>query len=92
MTDYLSKVRQQPCLICGGAQGDSDAHHLRFMGGRGMGKKAHNKWATPLCRIHHDENHMWGKEIDFWIALSINPVEWCKNFWKEHGNEKALEE
>ena len=79
---YLDVVRQEACLICGGASGDSDAHHLKFMGGRGMGKKADDKWAAPLCRIHHSELHRFGREVEFWTKHSVNVVEWCEKSWK----------
>jgi hypothetical protein len=84
---YLKLVRQESCLVCGGAQGGSDPHHLKFVGGRGMGMKAHDKWAAPLCRIHHDKLHGFGRELDFWIKYKIDVVGWCEDFWKGNGDD-----
>ena len=45
---HLSKVAAIGCIICGGM---AEIHHLRT--GQGMGKKATNYDAIPLCPSHH---------------------------------------
>lgn len=85
--DYLKRVRLEPCLVCQGARGGSDPHHLMIMGGRGTGLRADDRWAVPLCRLHHDELHSMGNEYKFWEKHMIDPVPWCEDFWSEHGEE-----
>jgi len=55
---YLDYVKSLPCAVCG-AQG-SDPHHLIGHGQGKMGGKAHDLFALPLCRTHHDELHRRG--------------------------------
>jgi len=52
---YLKWVKTQPCACCG--QTADDPHHLIGWGQGGMGTKAHDILALPLCRQHHDELH-----------------------------------
>src|SRR6516164_4525683 len=35
----------------------SDAHHLRFMQPRALGRKTSDEFAVPLCRTHHRAAH-----------------------------------
>ncbi len=51
--EYLARVRSLPCLLSGrgGCYGPVEAHHA---GKRpGMGLKAADRTAVPLCRAHH---------------------------------------
>jgi hypothetical protein len=51
---HLEFVASQPCLLCG--RRSSDAHHLRFMQPRTLGRKVSDEFAVPLCRTHHRTN------------------------------------
>ncbi|MFL7890108.1 DUF968 domain-containing protein [Enterobacter pseudoroggenkampii] len=53
--DYLNWVKTQPCECC--QQQSDDPHHLIGWGQGGMGTKAHDIFAIPLCRKHHTELH-----------------------------------
>lgn len=53
--DYLSWVKQQPCVACGHPV--SDAHHVKGYGLSGMGAKASDLTAFPLCRTCHSDLH-----------------------------------
>ena len=44
--DHLRYVTLQPCLLC--ARKPSDAHHLRFVQPRALGRKASDEFAVPL--------------------------------------------
>jgi len=44
--DHLRSVMQQPCLLCG--RKPSDAHHVRFVQPRALGRKASDEFAVPL--------------------------------------------
>jgi hypothetical protein len=47
--DHLRFVMQQRCLLCG--RKPSDAHHIRFVQPRALGRKASDEFAVPLCRV-----------------------------------------
>jgi hypothetical protein len=74
---YLQALRRVPCAVCGALP--SDAAHLRFtnmaVGRRnpGMGMKSHDRFATPLCRAHHTEQHAAGNEAAWWAAHRMDP-------------------
>jgi len=55
---YLNFVRTLPCVITG--QYGVDAHHMIGHGQGGMGLKASDYFAFPLCRELHDELHRHG--------------------------------
>jgi hypothetical protein len=62
--DHLKFVTSQPCLVCG--RTPSDAHHIKFAEQRVMGRKVSDKFAVPICRLHHRELHRRGNERAWW--------------------------
>ena len=57
--DYLIWVSQQPCVVCGYEW--SDAHHAKGNKKQGgMGQKASDLTAFPLCRTCHTDFHDHG--------------------------------
>jgi DNA recombination protein Rad52 len=81
--EHLKYVRTQPCLIC--SRTPSDAHHLRFAQSRGISLKVSDEFTVPLCRVHHDQLHQSGKEIDWWSAMDrdIDPLAIARTLWEE---------
>lgn len=75
---YLAWIRTQPCLVCR-KPGPSDPAHLRSAALRygkphtGLGEKPDDRWAVPLCRKHHEEQHAFGSELAWWAAQGIEP-------------------
>jgi hypothetical protein len=67
---FLDAVRDQACLICGNPI-ETEAHHPRMTAG--MGQKADDDKALPLCGRHHRELHAYGNELEFWASYGINP-------------------
>ena len=47
---HLQRIKEMPCGLCG-ASGPSDAHHIRE--GQGMGQRASDYLAIPLCKDCH---------------------------------------
>jgi len=90
--DHLKFVRTQPCLIC--SRTPSDAHHLRFAQSRGIGLKVSDEFTVPLCRIHHDQLHQSGKEIDWWSAMDrdVDPLAIARGLWEESRSKLAADE
>jgi hypothetical protein len=67
---YLARVRREPCCICGDDT-SVEAHHPRI-GVVGMGRKADDAKAVPLCGRHHRELHTMN-EREFWASYGITP-------------------
>jgi hypothetical protein len=78
--DHLRFVMRQPCLLCG--RKPSDAHHIRFVQPRALGRKASDEFAVPLCRSHHRAVHRAGDEKAWWEQAGIDPVNVARNLWK----------
>jgi hypothetical protein len=78
--DHLRFVMQQPCLLCG--RKPSDAHHIRFVQPRALGRKASDEFAVPLCRSHHRAVHRAGDEKSWWKQAGIDPVNVARKLWK----------
>src|SRR5262245_27045939 len=78
--DHLRFVMQQPCLLCG--RKPSDAHHIRFVQPRALGRKASDEFAVPLCRSHHRAAHRSGDEKAWWKQAGIDPIKIARKLWK----------
>jgi ERF superfamily len=78
--DHLRFVMQQPCLLCG--RKPSDAHHIRFVQPRALGRKASDEFAVPLCRSHHRAVHRAGDEKAWWTQAGIDPIKVARKLWK----------
>jgi ERF superfamily len=79
--DHLRYVMRQPCLLC--ARTPSDAHHLRFVQPRALGRKASDEFAVPLCRIHHRAAHRARNERTWWKATGIDPLKIARKLWQD---------
>jgi ERF superfamily len=78
--DHLRFVMQQPCLLCG--RKPSDAHHIRFVQPRALGRKASDEFAVPLCRSHHRAVHRAGDEKAWWKQAGVDPIKVARKLWK----------
>jgi ERF superfamily protein len=88
--DHLRFVMQQPCLLCG--RRPSDAHHIRFLQPRALGRKASDEFAVPLCRSHHRTVHRAGDEKAWWKQAGIDPIKVARKLWKHtHLDEGRIE-
>jgi hypothetical protein len=77
--DHLRFVVQQPCLLCG--RKPSDAHHIRFVQPRALGRKASDEFAVPLCRSHHRAVHRAGDEKAWWKQAGTDPIKAARQLW-----------
>jgi len=83
---HLAFIKTLRCCICGKPGPDpahirsaSALHGKRETGGQ---EKASDKWVTPLCREHHDEQHNYCEErkgaagtseLLWWASKGIDP-------------------
>jgi hypothetical protein len=79
--DHLRFVAAQPCLVCG--RTPSDAHHIKFAEQRAMGRKVSDKFAVPICRLHHRELHRRGNERVWWQTQGIDPLPIAASLWEK---------
>ncbi len=79
--DHLRFVIKKPCLICG--RTPADAHHLRFVQWRALGRKVSDEFTVPLCRGHHREVHRCGDEAAWWRSAAIDPTAAARALWLE---------
>jgi hypothetical protein len=77
--DHLRFVAAQPCLVCG--RTPSDAHHIKFAEQRALGRKVSDKFAVPICRLHHRELHRRGNERAWWQNQGIEPLVVAATLW-----------
>lgn len=74
---HLKFIRTLHCCICG--KPDPDPAHIRSANAAygkapaGGQQKASDKWVTPLCREHHDEQHDAGDELKWWASKGVDP-------------------
>jgi hypothetical protein len=94
--DYLSLVRQCPCLKCG--MEPSEAAHVRFASAAfgkasGLGKKPDDRHSIPLCagchRLDRDAQHARGEKM-FWAELGINPLIVAEKLFAQRGDLVAM--
>jgi hypothetical protein len=77
---HLDLVASQPCLLCG--RQPCDAHHLRFMQPRALGRRVSDEFAVPLCRTHHRALHRSGNEEAWWTSNDLDPVMIAHRLWQ----------
>jgi hypothetical protein len=77
--DHLKFVTSQPCLVCG--RTPSDAHHIKFAEQRAMARRVSDRFAVPICRLHHRELHRRGNERVWWQNQGIDPVAVAATLW-----------
>jgi hypothetical protein len=85
--DHLRFVAQQPCLLCG--RKPSDAHHIRFVQPRALGRKVSDEFSVPLCRSHHRAVHRAGAEEAWWKQAGIDPIKIARKLWKQTRMEEG---
>ena len=87
--EHLRYVTLQPCLVC--ARKPADAHHLRFVQPRALGRKTSDEFAVPLCRIHHRAAHRAGDERAWWKIAGIDPLKIARKLWRDTRGNKGQE-
>lgn len=91
---HLAAIRQCRCAVCGTTHA-VEAAHLSMTSrrhghvGRGMGAKADDRWATPLCHACHMEQHRIG-ERDFWAKHRIDPHLLALALWGASGDLELM--
>jgi hypothetical protein len=74
-------------LLCG--RKPSDAHHIRFVQPRALGRKASDEFTVPLCRSHHRSVHRAGDEQAWWQTAGVDPLKIARKLWKHTRTEEG---
>ena len=89
---HLALIRQLPCCVCQRPSGE--AHHLKISAERGMGMRATDKWAVPLCH----EDHINGvervgsrNEVAWFRKHGVSPLDLAAGLWAVTGNLDAMQ-
>lgn len=75
--EHLSKVAEIGCIVClneNHGQSPAEIHHIRS--GKGMGQRASNYEAIPLCHAHH-------RTGGYGIAFHAGSKVWQERFGSE---------
>ena len=46
-----------------------------------MGRKVSDRFAVPICRLHHRELHRRGNERDWWQSQGLDPLAAAATLW-----------
>lgn len=92
---HLAFIRGLKCCLCGAPGPDpahiraaSPIHGKRETGGA---ERPADKWTTPLCRQHHDEQHAAGNELLWWASKGIDPFSLALSLYAASGDDEIAE-
>jgi len=98
--EHLAKVREHLCLVASysdlwvACMGPIEAHHVRSISPRSMGRRISDYLTAPLCRGHHTQFYCsaHGKEGEeaFWVYYKIDPRVFIRTF-SEEGRQAIAE-
>lgn len=91
---HLALVRQLPCSVCPDRR-VIQAHHLKSLGAmpeRGLSLKATDRWAVPLCWLHHHdiEGHGSRREVEWFAAFGLDAHALAQGLWNRTGDLGAM--
>jgi len=80
---HLQRVRAQYCIISPTITSfATEAHHVRCIGPRTLGKRVSDYLTVPMCASCHRALHSMG-EKQFWRENHLDPADWIRAFSKE---------
>lgn len=90
---FLKWLRGRACKVCGDT-GRMEAAHVDHGGDKGMGTKASDRFAIPLCggpEGHHAEQHRigWGT---FQARYNFDALACANAYWNAWPGRKAWED
>lgn len=83
---HLAEVRRFGCWLC--HKMPAEAHHVRCIAPRSMGKRVSDYLTVPLCKFHHSAIHE-GCEQVMWALVDLDPRDFIRSFSKEGAAEIA---
>lgn len=89
---YLDWLKTRYCVGCS-RSGPCDPAHIRAASIRydkpltGGGRKPDDKWALPLCRLCHDDQHASGNELRWWRVRNLDPFVLATSYYEQFGGK-----
>lgn len=91
---YLRWLRARCCIAGAIARspcdGPIDPAHIRFAdptAGRmnpGLGRKPDDRWCLPVCRRHHEAQHLAGNEARWWAQeVGVDPSDVARSMYRD---------
>lgn len=91
---HLRWVRGFECLVCHKTRqariSGMEAAHVRTGTDGGMGRKPSDRWAVPLCSVHHAEQHRIG-ESAFEARYGLNLRDTAERLYRQSPHRKKVE-
>jgi len=79
---YLQWLRGRNCAVNNhDCKWGIEAAHVDHGGDKGMGTKASDRFAIPLCGWHHDKQHVWGRKT-FELRTGVDMLALAAAYWK----------
>jgi len=81
---HLDDIKSLMCCVKGCGKNADDPHHLKHGIPRGLGIKAKDRYAVPMCRRHHDEVERAGSKNEHqWFAERgiLSVIELANGLW-----------
>lgn len=90
--NHLKNIKRLPC-IASERKYNVDPHHLKCMGGRGMGLTAPDQFLVPLNREYHDNLEISGSnnEIAWFSGYGIDCKKLAQDLWHARNNFPDME-
>ena len=87
---HLALVRKLPCCVCLSDEG-CQAHHLGISEERGIGQKASDQWAVPLCVMCHARLHTFGftRHPEILLNWGVNGKALARRLWHLSHNKEG---
>ena len=85
---HLALIRQMPCAECLKIPA-GEAHHLKAnTGERGMAVRSTDRYALPMCTLHHGAVEAVGakRETKYFQDLGFDPIELAQDLWSATGD------
>ena len=89
---HLELIRQLPCCV-GQDHPGGEAHHLKISAERGMGMRATDKWAVPICHDHHIngvERVGSKNELKWFQQRGVKPLDLAAGLWLVTGKLESM--
>lgn len=87
---HLALIRLLPCAVCR-IYGSVQAHHLMVKEHRGIGMKAPDMFAIPLCESCHHRLHTRGSRMQAALLRDegVDDVRLANDLWSESLSSKT---
>jgi hypothetical protein len=90
---YLQWLRGRDCCLVfmRGCEGRMEAAHVDYAGDKGMGTKASDRFAIPMCSKHHREQHTMGWDTFERAYGNFNALAVSVDYWSKWPGRHAWE-